>query len=320
MNFQSSRSDNAPLAEASELKAGKKHLRCSRMLGKLSACIFFVVALAVIDGLQTLMRQEFNAIALVPGETATISGLMPQKAAHLADMVVEMEGLPGLTFRPVASFKGFWMGGDMWRGELTAGDNALPGKGTLIVVDMVPMKKVGQTAVRDENGGSDKPAATNSRSETIMAQNPALMYTVTVWLSADERDAAELSFLRRFTGQAPFAVAAAAAAAALMAGIGNFVFFAKAEALLSRQGIYVIHGVKQQEDGLHASFAHAGANDFFLGDVALLYDAHWREQGQGVIADKNHVKGFARFAPGCSLRYGWLVALDEKKENARTGA
>ncbi len=308
----------APFASP-ELKAGRKNLVWSRVLGKFSAFIFFLAALAVVDGLQTLMRQDFNSIAVIPGETVTMTGAMPQNASGIADLVVETEGLSGLKFTPTDSFKGFWMGVNMWRAELSADAGASPGKGTLTVVDMVPMKKVGQAAVRDEDRSREsKPDAASPTS--IMGQNPTLVYSVMVWPSAAEREASEFSFIRRYTGWASFAVAGAATALALLFGVGNFVCFAKAETRLARHGVYVIHGVKKREDGLHASFAHSEQSGFQPGDAVLLCDTHWQEQGKGVIADKDRFKGFARFSPATPPRYGWLVALArENPEPAKDG-
>lgn len=294
-----------------DLEAGSRNLVRSRVLGKFSACIFLIAALAVIDGLQTLMRQDFNSVSLVPGETVLMSGMMPQNATSHAELLVRVEGLSGLTFKPVTSFKGFWMGGDMWRAELSANATTLPGKGTLTVVDMVPMKKVGQTSVRDEDSPRQPVSgnSSNSSSAPVMGQNPALVYSLSVWGSATEREASEHSFIRRFTGRAPFAAAAAAAGAALLFGIGNFICFSKAEKTLARRKVYVIHGIKKQADGLDASFAHAGQDDFTPGDAVALYDTNWREQGRGLLVKKDHVKGFARFSPDTPPHYGWLVAL-----------
>ena len=309
-----SRADSVSLSSSPDMEEGKAYLVRSRILGKLSACIFLIAALAVVDGLQTLMRQDFNSVSLIPGETTVMSGMMPQNATGTGDLVVETEGLTGLRFNAVDAFKGFWMGGNMWRAELTADATASPGKGTLTVVDMVPMKKVGSTAVRDEDSPRKPAPPEEDAPAPVMGQNPALVYTVTVWASAAEREAAEISFLRRFTGQPPFAVAGVAAAFALLAGICNFVFFAKAESRLARQGIFIIHGVKKQADGPHASFAHAGQDGFKPGERMLLYDTQWHEQGEGVIASKDRIKGFVRFSPEKPPRYGWLVALARGQE------
>jgi hypothetical protein len=303
------RSAASPFA-APGLQAGRRILACSRLLGTISACIFFVAALAVVDGLQTLMRREFNAVALAPGESAIISGVMPRAATRPADLTVSMEGLGGVTFTPVDAFKGFWMGGDMWRAELTAGADAQPGKGVLTVVDMVPLKKVGQTAVRDEGGAGR--ALVAAADGSILGQNPALVYSVTVWLSADERNAAELSLLRRMSGLSPFAVAGVAAACAVLFGIGNFLAFTRAEALLARQGVYVIHGVRRQADGVYASFAHTGANGFAAGDAARLFDLNWREQSEARIVENAPLKGVARCAADRPPRYGWLLLLEKR--------
>ena len=72
--------------------------------------------------------------------------------------------------------------------------------------------------------------------------------------------------------------------------------------------------MKKQADGPHASFAHAGQDGFKPGERMLLYDTQWHEQGEGVIASKDRIKGFVRFSPEKPPRYGWLVALARGQE------
>ncbi len=318
------------LDNRSELDAGRKSLRFSRFMGRLSGLVFLIAALAVVDGLQTLVRHEFNEVSIIPGETIAVSGMMPQDASGLSDLRVEMEGLSGLTFTPVDAFKGFWMGGNMWRAELKADTAAAPGKGTITVVDMVPLKKVGRTAIRDTDTPSPPPVAPEGTGDeagdkagkdapqlpegTILGQNPALIYSVVLWPSEAARKAAEHSFARRLTGIQPFWAAGIAAACALLCAIANSLFFSRAEARLARHGVYFIHGIKKQPSGLQAAFAHAGQNAFLPGDAVLLYDMRGRRQGKGSIAGKDAVKGFALFPFASPPRYAWLVALEHEGE------
>ncbi len=323
-----------PPPAGSGLESGRKYLSSSRIAGKISACIFLVAALAVVDGLQTLIRHEFNEISIVPGETLAITGMMPQNATSHSELAVEMEGLAGISFEPTEAFKGFWMGGNMWRANLKADAKAAPGKGTLTVVDMVPLKKVGRSTVRDEDsprGVAAKPAEppaapveggppSGSSPEApgkeadagppMMGQNPALVYSVVVWPSVAARDAADPSYIHRLTGQPPFLAAGIAAGLALLCGVCNSILFSRAEALLARHGVYFIHGIKRKEDGLHAAFAYANNGNFAAGDEVLLYDMRWQERASGVIAEKTPLKGFARFPfTGTAPQYGWLLAL-----------
>ena len=82
------RADSVSLSSSPDMEEGKSYLVRSRILGKLSACIFLIASLAVVDGLQTLMRQDFNSVSLVPGETTIMSGMMPQNATGTGDLVV----------------------------------------------------------------------------------------------------------------------------------------------------------------------------------------------------------------------------------------
>lgn len=289
----------------------------SRMLGQVSAFIFLFAAFAVIDGLQTLMRHEFNSIDLVPGESVLVSGMLPADAKNHEDLVVDMEGEPGLVFTPIESYKGFWMGGHMWRAKLEANTDMRPGKATITIVDIIKENL-------DASEGKD------ARDRAILfggKQNPALIHSVTVWPSEAARQEADHSLFRRFTGIQPFMLAAIFVAQALCAGLANWRFFTCAEKALAEHQVFVVHGVKDMavavkqalpgqkpgaDSGTRVAFFRLGKS-FDIGEPMLLLDRQWREQARGRILDVEKSKAHALFdndAP--QPRYGWLVTRIDK--------
>ncbi len=291
--------ETAPLP----LSQAKTLLSRSRILGRVSACIFILAVLAVLDGLQTLMRHEFNSIAIIPGEQIFISGMLPGKASSHKDLVVFIEGDADISFTPVETYKGFWMGGQMWRAELKVPPDALPGAATIVIEDILPPDK---KAVNIYAG----------------QQNPALVFSVTLYPSFKELRAADNSLFRRYTGFPAFGVAAGMVLCAILAGIGNWFFFNRAESALALHGIFFIHGVKVlqkgdasslwPESGYKIAFAHAGQK-FLRHEPMRLLDPEWQEQGSGMVVEVTRIKAFALCPPdGVAPRYGWLVA--------RTGA
>lgn len=293
-------------ANSPDLAESKAWLERSRLWGKISAVIFMLAALAVMDALQSLVRHEFNSVDLVPGETILLSGMLPAKVKDLQGLNYSIEGGSGIMFTPVETYKGFWMGGHMWRAELSAAADAAPGQAVLVIEDIIPPK-------------SDNPKNFDERDRAILfggQQNPALVFNLTVWASEAQRRSGNTSLVRRFTGLPAFGLAAALIVLALAAGLLNWRTYSQAEVALARHGVYFIHGLKEQlqekggplvAPGYKAAFALAGTR-LDIGETVALYDRKWNEQGQGRVVELDKGKAFALFAQN-SIRpqYGWLV-------------
>ena len=249
----------------------------------MSAVFFLLAAFAVLDALQTLMRHEFNRIDLIAGETVLVSGMLPAQAGSHADMDVYLEGDPIIRFDPQETYKGFWMGGRMWRASLSAYPFAHPGTAGFTITDLTPE---GQ-------------------------QNPALIFTVTVWPSAEALQKADNSLCRRYTGFPPFGAAVAVMLVALVFGAANALVFSSAERILALHGVFVLHGIAKFSDGskpgYKAAFARVG-QDFMEDEPVFLLDTAWRMHGTGRMIEINKFKGFAFFPQtGERPRYGWLA-------------
>lgn len=311
-------------AERADLASGKALLARSRFLGRLSALIFLLAALAVVDALQTLMRHEFNHIDAVPGERILVSGMLPAGLSNHEKMEIHVEGEAGVSLVPFETYKGFWMGGQMWRAELViapdarpiehtdakrsslAGQDLAPGKAFVTIVDYLPLKKEGVNV--DEAVAGTGP------------QNPALVYSVTIWPTLSARQAADISLCRRYTGFPAFLVAVVAVGFALLAGFANWRTFSKAERALAAHGVFFIHGIndlaqmtrtdKVKKSGFKAAFARADQH-LAMGETMLLFDRDWHEQSRGVIVEVTDIKAFALFPQdGVRPQYGWLVTRD----------
>ena len=316
---------NTPVAEqvpVGDLEKSQKMLARSRFFGRVSAIVFFLAALAIIDALQTLMRQEFNHIDALPGERISVAGVLPAGMTSHEGMQIIVEGDPGVSLLPFETYKGFWMGGNMWRASLVVAPDAgvtgggesagmhgengsVPGNAIVTIVDYLPLKKGTQ-------------ASTDSEPE-LGQQNPALVYTVTIWPSEAARRAADISFCRRFTGFPAFFLAGLSVGLALLAGLANWKTFSLAERGLAGHGIFFIHGIKEliagakadgaEESGSKVAFARLGRS-LVVGDKVALVDRSWRECSEGRIVELTDIKGFALFPKeGVTPQYGWLVRL-----------
>ena len=299
----------------------------ARRCGLVCSVLFGLAALAVADGLQMLMRHDFNKLDIIPGETVALSGAMPLGAESHTQLVFTFEGAPGLRFTPLESFKGFWFGGLMWRGEVVAAADAEPGRAVLTIIDRVPAKKVASAATgRNGSQASTAGATSGSSPETAVpapseaapdsttVQNPMLVHQIDIHPDAAARRAEDPSIISRFLNIPPFAVAGFFAVCAFAACGAHWFLFGRAEKALAALGLFFIHGVKPDTQGSLAAFAHSGKADFTPGDRVRLLDASGRSLGNGVIRAKDRHKGFALFPPtNRTPLYGGLVALEREE-------
>ena len=293
------------------------HTSRIKLWGKISAIFFFLAALAVVDGLQALARHDFNSFELIPGETAFISGMLPEGVTTHEDLQIHVQGVQGLTVRPVASFKGFWLGGQMWRAEIQVPEFVIPGQASLTVVDLIrPTRKVSQ----DEEKGLEKNPQTTeiAQEELPLVQNPMLVYGVTIWPSALDRQRAERSFVRKISGYSSFWLAGLAAVVGILAGVKGWFTFATVEKLLATKGLYIVHGVKKpgspspsgyETDSWQALCAYFGDASLNVGDAVTIFDNEARPRGEGVVREMRVDSFMAAFpANEPAPVYSWIIA------------
>lgn len=320
--------------------------------GKVSATFFILASLAVVDGLQALARHDFNSFDLIPGETTFISGMLPEGVTTHENLEIRVEGVRGITVRPVASFKGFWLGGQMWRAEVNVPEFAHAGQASLTVVDLIrPTRKISQGESQEQrntapeagvaskgipqhaNEAIDLGSALSGKQtdgqvgETSLdeadqpilplVQNPMLVYDVTIWDNALERQRAEKSFVRKISGYSSFWLAGLAVVVALLAGVKGWYTFATAEKELSAKGLYIVHGVKKpgspspsgyETEGWQALCAYYGDTQLHVGDSVLLYDKEAQACGEGIVREMRAESFMATFpANGVAPVYSWII-------------
>jgi len=183
-----------------------------------------IIVLCVIDGLTTQLRQEFNTFDLIPGESMVIGGPMPPEAKDINDLIIAGP-LETIQFRPESTYKGFWMGGFMWKGEATAAKDAAAGKYTVTV-----------------------------RGEKEEKPHPSLTFTFRVYPDAPGLRANAASYVTRYVGFHPYSAAACLFPLALLCGLTVFFLAKKMERDMAARGKAEIYMIKRSPEGLQISF------------------------------------------------------------------
>lgn len=237
----------------------------------------------MLDGLQALMRADFNQVDVVVGRNVPVSGAMPLDAKDHTQIRSSIEGNADLHFKALTSFKGFWFGVPMWRGELEAGLAAAPGRALLTIHDMVPAKNVDKNA-------------------TIMVQNPTQIYSVNVWSTERELQAAHLSLGRRLTGYSGLVLAGCAALAAIGLGVLHSFRYHRVQRALAARRIFFLLTVFKCAEGFRAAFSPEGREkELRAGQDVELIDMRGRVLGRGVLKECGPKKYAALFPPEAGM-------------------
>jgi hypothetical protein len=271
-------------------------LRKARLVGYAGACILVTAVILFADGLQMLMRTDFNEVHVVAGERVAMSGSMPLKVKEHADIVVFIEGHDELIFTPHEHFKGLWFGTHMWRATLDASAATKPGTAFLTIEDLVPAKS-------------------KTTGETIEVQNPAQTFVITVWASKEAMQAAHLSYTRRVTGISPFIKAAVCLACGIALGVMTMFSNLAAHSALAQLGLFAVHGRLTTEQGYLAVFSPDARRDLRAGQPMILLTPDGIEQGKGVLSECTQHKGLALFPFDCPPPlYGWLLRYEPEPD------
>lgn len=269
----------------------RSQLALSRLLARLSALLFLLAAVGVVDALQSLARHEYNSVSMVGGDTVIITGNLPQGHEDHTTVAFSLESDLALTFEVTESFSGFWMGGKMWRGLLTAPrvDHETPG--ILTISDMWKQEEL------------------DAEGKPLLRQNPTLIYPIRVFPDEAALLASDASFFLRTFSISPFIIALCAAVAAILAGAAQWLTFRKADAELSRRGFSFVYGIRKNGDAVEALFLLPPEAQASAASPVDFFDTALNRQGSGTIAtiDKRNAVAHPRQG-GCIPKYGWFVS------------
>ncbi|MDP1762004.1 MAG: hypothetical protein Q8L43_07245, partial [Deltaproteobacteria bacterium] len=186
------------------------------LASKIGAAFCVIAFLAMIDGLLVHFREPANFVKLLPGAVTAINGELTDEANDLQDLTFTSDS-DQLKVNFEAIHKGYFLGGDMWRGQLIVGPDISPGEYNLSVLP--------------------KRSASSRKA-------PA--FRILVFPEALSLRMSSTSVVRRWFGVSAFAVAAGCLPGILLAFGAVYLLSGKREALLAATGqaeVYQVTGV-----------------------------------------------------------------------------
>lgn len=250
-----------------------------RNLAGWAGTLFFLLAfLALLDGLIGQFREPANLIKLLPGLTAEIDGPLQEEVPGVQDLTYfsDSEELK-LSFATV--HKGYFLGGNLWRGQVTASARILPGEYHLTVI---PRQ-------------STSPEA-------------SLGFRIMVYSDPFSLQLSSMSQIRRYTGISPWGAAGLCLPAILLAFGAVFYFSTRLDHLLAQKGRAEIYRVINRDGSIEVHFALGTAHGIQAGLELRVYNPRGEEVGLARVESVTPADAVALVTGGQEIKPGFLIA------------
>ena len=249
-------------------------------LGKIAAVFCLFMFLTVLDGLVARFREPANVFKVLPGEAVEINGPVVEEVSSIQELTYQGSS-PLLRLEFLALHKGYFLGGDMWRGRLTADGQLAPGEY--------------QVLVQGPGKGGEKPLPP---------------FRILVYPDEGSRQRSAPSLVLRFTSYSPLTVAPGLLALVLAAFGWVFFLSQKIEALLGQKGQAEIYRVLRRDDGWEIRFGLGTAHGLHPGDRLAVYDFQGRRAAGGEVQEAGERSAWAVIPGDQEVKEGYIVMRD----------
>jgi hypothetical protein len=252
--------------------------RRRNLLGKAGACCCLFLFLALVDGLVARFREPPNIFKVLPGQSVELNGPLEDEVQDLRELTYRGDHHLLLTFSE--AHKGYFLGGDMWRGRLQVAPDTKPG------VYFLTVGIKGKTPPR-----------------TLPP------YRIMVFADPRSLRQSHKSLIQRAGGLSPWAVAPGFLPAILLCFGGVFLLSQKKEKLLAALGRAEIYRVQPGEDELRISFGLGTEHGVHPGSRIEIHDDRENPAGVGEVQEVTATDAVARVPAGVEIKPGYIVSL-----------
>jgi hypothetical protein len=231
-----------------------------------------------VDGLLVHFREPANLVKVLPGASLEINGELTDEAHRVQDLTfTSSSDQLKVTFEAI--HKGYFLGGDMWRGRLIVGPGIAPGEYSLTVL----------------------PKRTAS-------PRKAPAFRILVFADGASLQKSSTSLVRRWFGISAFVVAAGCLPGILLAFGAVYWLSGKREALLAATGRAEVYRVTRGDGGYEIRFALGTAQGISPGAGVAIYDEGGRQVGTGTVEASNRRVSVAQVTGDQEIKVGYLVS------------
>jgi hypothetical protein len=252
--------------------------RWCTLVGRFGALCFVLVLLALLDGLIGQFREPSNIVKLLPGNTVDINGELVEEVKGVQDLTT-LSDSEQLQVSFEAVHKGYFLGGDMWRGRLSADPLIPPGEYHLNVL----------------------PKSSSSTRKT-----PS--FRILVYADALSLQRSSKSLIRSYGGISPYAAAAAFLPGILLAFGMVYWLGGKREELLAGEGRAEIYRVERREGGCEIRFGLGTQHGISRGSQVNIRDDQGLVVATGRVEEASPTDSLAVLTTDREVRAGYLVS------------
>ena len=253
--------------------------RLRKTVAGVAAVLCLVFCAALIDGLTTLTRQPVNHYSVVRGESAGVTGPVPENAKFEELRAKSDSGQVGLSFE--AAQTGFWFGGRMWRGKVTTSPSCEPGEYTIDVY-------AGESA-----------------------EKPSTVIKVKVFATGEELERNSGAMISMWFAVSPWKVAGSFAFALLICFGAVYLISGKRDAAFAAMGKAEIYKVETGPDGCEVYFGLGTEHGVHPGMRLTLHDEQGVPLGPVKVLQSTGKDSVARVEQSTAApRAGFLVSRD----------
>ncbi len=248
------------------------------LASKIGAALCVIALLSLVDGLLVSFREPANLAKVLAGENVELNGELTDEADSIKDLtfVSSSEQLK-VVFEAI--HKGYFLGGDMWRGRLLVGSQIAAGEYSLTVL---PKRTISPRKAPD--------------------------FRIIVFPDALSLQKSSTSHIRRLFGISAFKVAAGCLPGILLAFGAVFFLSGKREACLAAAGQAEIYRVVRGEGGAEIRFALGTAQGISPGTRVFIYNAGGQQVGTATVEESSPAASVAQVTTDQEIKVGYLVA------------
>ncbi|MGA9754223.1 MAG: hypothetical protein WBV23_03685 [Desulfobaccales bacterium] len=248
------------------------------LASKIGAAFCVIALLALVDGLLVHFREPANLIKALPGTVTKINGELTDEAHRVQDLTfVSNSDQLQVTFEAI--HKGYFLGGDMWRGQLLVGPQISPGEYSLSVLPR----------------------------RTISARK-APAFRIVVFPHALSLQKSSTSQIRWWFGISAFVVPLGCLPGILLAFGAVYLLSGKREALLAASGQAEIYRVTRGDEGYEIRFGLGTAHGMSPGVRVTISDEAGQQVGTGTVEVSNQTVSVALATADQGIKVGDLVS------------
>jgi hypothetical protein len=248
------------------------------LASKIATAFCVIALLALVDGLLVHFREPANFVKVLPGAVIAINGELTDEAHQVEDLTFTSDS-DQLKVIFEAMHKGYFLGGDMWRGRLIVGPDISSGEYNLSVLP--------------KRSASPRKA-------------PA--FRIKVFPDALNLQKSSTSLVRRQFGVSAFQVAAGCLPGILLAFGAVYWFSGKSEALLAATGQAEVYQVTRGDAGYEIRFGLGTAHGISPGARVAIYDEAGQQVGTGTVEACNQKVSVAQTTSDQPIKAGYLVS------------